>query len=401
MNALLFRHDVPRYLASRSVYRVARRLWSVRLAPLDHVRLPLPEPAAADWVRLGVRLAGICGTDLNLVTGRDSLYLEPEASYPFVPGHELVGEIDGDRTRVVVWSVLGCRARGTDPACRACRLGWEGLCERRTGAWPGPGLGIGFNRETGGGWAETCLAHRSQLWTLPHTVSDADAVLLDPAATALAAVLRTETPAQERTLVIGGGTIGLLVAHLHANLGRPGACELIVRHAFQRDWAARYGYAATVLRSDAEFRDWASARGMSAQRVTGYGWVFRGVFDRVIDAAGSQRSVRWGLAATRPGGRLVSVAAPTTLAGIDPTPLWYREITWRGIYVYGPVPWEGESVHPFAVLLPRLASGSLVLRGLLTHTFPLADYVQAIRTALTRDSSGAIKVAFTPAATVS
>lgn len=398
MNALLFRHDVPRYLTTRSVYKMARRLWSVRLAPLDRVQLSTSGPTRTGWVRLRVRLSGICGTDLNLVTGRDSLFLEPEASYPFVPGHEVVGEIDGEGTRVGVWSVIGCRARGIDPPCPACRSGWDGLCERRSDAWPGAGLGIGFNRETGGGWAETCLAHRSQLWPLPQDVSDADAVLLDPAATALAALLRSESPHQERTLVIGGGTIGLLVAHLHASLARPGTCELVVRHGFQKDWAARHGYAATVLSSDAEFRDWASTRGISARRVTGYGWVFRGVFDRVIDAAGSRNSIRWGFAATRPGGRLVSIAAPTTLAGIDPTPLWYHEITWRGIYVYGPVPWEGESVHPFAVLLPRLASGRLALRELLTHTFPLTDYVRAFHVALARASSRAIKVAFVPAA---
>jgi threonine dehydrogenase-like Zn-dependent dehydrogenase len=124
--------------------------------------------------------------------------------------------------------------------------------------------------------------------------------------------------------------------------------------------------------------------------------VFRGAFDRVIDAAGSRRSLRWSLAATRPRGRLVSIAAPPTLADFDPTPLWYHEITWRGIYVYGPVPWEGEAVHPYAVLLPRLASGQLVLRDLLTHTFSLTDYVRAFDVAVNRPSSGAIKVAFIP-----
>jgi threonine dehydrogenase-like Zn-dependent dehydrogenase len=396
MNALLFRHHVPRYLATRGVYAAARRLWSVRLAPLDLVRVPPSEPARPDWVRLRARLSGICGTDLSLVTGRDSLFLEPEATYPFVPGHELVGEIEETGSRVAVWSVIGCRARGVEPPCPACRQGWEGLCERRSDAWPGTGLGIGFNRETGGGWAEMYLAHRSQLWPLPQEVSDADALLLDPAATALAAALRSETPGQERTLVIGGGTVGLLVALLHVHLGRPGACELLVRHEFQKAWAVRHGCQASVVRSESEFREWAASRGLAARRVTGYGWVFRGAFDRVIDAAGSRRSLRWSLAATRPRGRLVSIAAPPTLADFDPTPLWYHEITWRGIYVYGPVPWEGEAVHPYAVLLPRLASGQLVLRDLLTHTFSLTDYVRAFDVAVNRPSSGAIKVAFIP-----
>lgn len=396
MNALLFRHHVPRYLASRGVYTAARRLWSARLAPLDLVQAPSNEALRPDWVRLRTRLSGICGTDLSLVTGRDSLFLEPEASYPFVPGHELVGEIEETGSRVAVWSVIGCRVRGVDPACAACRQGWDGLCERRSEAWPGKGLGIGFNRETGGGWAEQCIAHRSQLWPLPQEVSDADALLLDPAATALAALLRSEQPGQERTLVVGGGTIGLLVALLHVNLGRPGACELVVRHEFQKAWAERHGCPACVVRTDSEFREWAASRGLSARRVTGYGWAFRGAFDRVIDAAGSRRSVRWSLAATRPRGLLVSIAAPPTLAGIDPTPLWYHEITWRGIYVYGPVPWQGESVHPYVILLPRLASGQLALRELLTHTFALSDYVRAFDVAVNRQTSGAIKVAFRP-----
>lgn len=398
MNALLFRHEVLRYLATRVAYRMARRVWSVRIAPLHRVRLAPPAPDHAGWVRLRVRLAGICGTDLSLITGRDSLYLEPEATYPFVPGHELVAEIEGERTRVAVWSVIGCRARGSDPLCPPCQRGWEGQCQRREVGWPGSGLGIGFNRETGGGWAEACLAHRSQLWPLPDAVGDEDAVLLDPAATALAALLRTERPDVQRTLVIGGGTIGLLTAWLHASLARPGMCELIVRHEHQRDWALRRGLQAALVRTEAEFRDWAASKGMLARRVTGYGYVFSGVFDRVIDAAGTRQSVRWGLAATRASGRLVSVTAPATLAGIDPTPLWYREITWRGIYVYGPVPWEGEWVHPFAVLVPRLGTGALTLRELLTHTFPLSAHVRAFDTAVHREASGAIKIAFTPGA---
>jgi threonine dehydrogenase-like Zn-dependent dehydrogenase len=90
------------------------------------------------------------------------------------------------------------------------------------------------------------------------------------------------------------------------------------------------------------------------------------------------------------------VAAPPTLAGVDPTPLWYREISLHGVYVYGPVPWEGEWQHPFAVLLPRLENGSLVLRELITHTLPLRDYATAFNVLVRRRTSGAIKVAFRP-----
>ncbi|TMI73913.1 MAG: zinc-binding dehydrogenase [Bacillati bacterium ANGP1] len=408
-DALEFRHEVARYLATRLTYQLARPLWFARLAPLHRVRRSPPLPTRPGWVRLRVRLSGICGTDVNLVTGRDSLYLEPEASYPFVPGHELVAEVDADGlrpdvadsplqagTRCAVWPVLGCRARGVAEPCRPCREGWEGMCERRGDEWPGRGIGIGFNCETGGGWSHACLAHRSQLWPLSPRVADEDALLLDPAATALAALLRSEAAEMERTLVIGGGTIGLLIAYLHRVLGRPGSCELLVRHESQRAWAEHHGVAATVVRGASEFRDWASARRMRAVRVIGYGYVFRGVYDRVIDAAGTRSSVTQALQAVRPRGLLVMVAAPPTLAGVDPTPLWYREITLRGVYVYGPVPWKGEWVHPYTVLLPRQEAGTLGLRDLITHTFPLDAYSAAFAALVHRRGSGAIKVAFRP-----
>ena len=68
----------------------------------------------------------------------------------------------------------------------------------------------------------------------------------------------------------------------------------------------------------------------------------------------------------------------------------------RGVYVYGPVPWEGERVHPFRVLLPRLEDGTLVLRDLVTHTFALDEYLAAFAAAARRCASGALKVAFSP-----
>jgi threonine dehydrogenase-like Zn-dependent dehydrogenase len=343
-----------------------------------------------------------------MVTGRDSLYLEPEATYPFVPGHEIVGEVTEDSqvpanergvrpgSRVAVWPVLGCVARGYTPPCERCAHGWDGLCERRAAApWPGSALALGFSRETGGGWSEECLAHVSQLWPLPSSVEDGDALLLDPSATALGALLREQGPAPERTLVIGGGTIGLLCAYLARGLSLPGRTELLVRHESQRRWAEAHGLEAEVVRDERAFGTWASRRTMRATRVTGYGNVIQGTFDRVIDAAGTRSSLRWAMSAVRSGGELVLTTASHELGSVDPTPLWYREIRCRGVNGYGPVPWQGTSAHPYSVLLPRLADGSLRLRDLHTHTFPLREYGAAIATAL-RKGSGAVKVAFAP-----
>src|SRR5438552_15061080 len=78
----------------------------------------VPEPTlpARDWLRVMPNLAGICGSDLGAISGHISLYLDPLTSYPFVPGHEVVGVLD-DGSRVVVEPALGCVVRASDPPC--------------------------------------------------------------------------------------------------------------------------------------------------------------------------------------------------------------------------------------------------------------------------------------------
>jgi L-iditol 2-dehydrogenase len=411
MDALQFRYELFRYLTSRLAFNVSRRLWSARRCPLHHVRLDPPIPTRPGWTSLRVHASGICGSDVNMVTGQESLFLAPEATYPFVPGHEVMGHVERPATgtrsgasvelnpgdRVALWPVLGCAARGLEPPCEPCAGGWDGLCRRRHDGWPGPGLGIGFNCDTGGGWSESCLAHVSQLWKLPDSVDDRDAVVLDPAAAALAALLRTADGPPGHTLVIGGGTIGLLTAWLHKQLGLAGDCELLVRHEFQRVWAAERGLTVAIVRGEKAFQRWAADRSIPVERVAGYGRVYRGRYDRVIDAAGSRSSLTRALHAVRPLGVVALVTAPVDLKGIDPTPIWYREITIRGTYEYGPVPWQGRPVHPYEVMIPRLADGTLRLRDVITHAFPLNQYAEALGTALHRGKSRAIKVIFRPA----
>ena len=75
---------------------------------------------------------GICGSDLAAVSGHASLYLGPLTSYPFVPGHEVVGQRTA-ATRVVVEPALGCRVRGLDPPCPQCAAGRPGLCDGSRG----------------------------------------------------------------------------------------------------------------------------------------------------------------------------------------------------------------------------------------------------------------------------
>ncbi|MDQ4097557.1 MAG: alcohol dehydrogenase catalytic domain-containing protein, partial [Actinomycetota bacterium] len=88
-----------------------------RVGPLTLTEVDEPALPGPGWVRVRPRLSGICGSDLATVDGRSSRYFEPVVSFPFVPGHEVVGEVSGGAgtRRVVLEPVLGCAVRGIDP----------------------------------------------------------------------------------------------------------------------------------------------------------------------------------------------------------------------------------------------------------------------------------------------
>src|SRR5919206_4340280 len=147
MLALEYSSSVPRYAAARLSRRAG--LASLRLVERRPPALPAP-----DWLPVRPRLSGICGSDHALVDGGASLYLSSLTSTPFVPGHEIVGEVvAGDRRgeRVVVEPALGCLARGIEPPCPECAEGRHALCREVTAGQVSAGLQIGFCRETGGG----------------------------------------------------------------------------------------------------------------------------------------------------------------------------------------------------------------------------------------------------------
>jgi threonine dehydrogenase-like Zn-dependent dehydrogenase len=330
-----------------------------------------------------------------MMTASDSLFLEPEATYPFIPGHEIVGAL-GER-RVAIWPVIGCRARNLD-MCGECREGRDGFCTRRHDGWPNSGVTIGFNSDTGGGWSEEFLAHETQLRSLPDTVSDKNALLLDPSCAALAALLRADQTTSERVLVIGGGTIGQLLVRLRKALRLPGDCEIIVRYDHQARAAKAFADSVGVVRNQREFEDWASSRRVTSRRVQAYGLVHTGVFDRVIDCAGTRQSLAWSTSAVKPRGELTLVTAPAVISKWDPTIVWYRELTIRGVNQYRPVCLDGESLHPYDVLIPLLSEGKVDLAGLITHEFSLGNYVAAFAACVRRSQSEAIKVVFRPGA---
>jgi L-iditol 2-dehydrogenase len=390
-----FNYHVLRIFGSR-----LSRLAGGRLPWLEYAQISAPEPRSGEWVRLRPLLSGICGTDLGLLTGKSSAILSPFASFPAVLGHEVLA-LTEDGRRVVVDPVISCSMRGLD-ACRWCAAGLPGLCLNAAEGDLAPGPMIGFCADLPGGWSEAMIAHASQLHAVPDEVTDAEAVLVEPLAVAMHAVLERAPAAGERALVIGGGSLGLCtVAALHLIDPRTDVTAL-VRHPAQARLAERLG-AKRVIREGGglagALRAAVEVAGAHRYRSILGQSVLAGGFEHVYDCVGSRTSLEASLRVAAPRGRVVIVGGPAEIGGLDWTLAWTRELRIVGSYVYGREPALVGKPHTMDHVLGLLAERrDLPLGELVTHRFPLAEWPRAIATALDRGGRGAVKVVFAPGA---
>jgi len=392
MKALEFRRNVPRFAAAR----LAGSLTPGRgasVGPLHLADLDPPTAPGPDWVRVRPRLSGICGSDLATIDGRSARYFEPFVSFPFVPGHEVVGDLD-DGTRVVLEPVLGCVSRNLDPTCDPCATGQLGNCENTTFGDLEPGIQTGSCHDTGGGWATAFSAHPSQLHPVDGSFSDESAVMVEPTACAVHAALVADVPDGAIVTVLGAGTLGLLTIAALRTFAKPRTVVATARYPSQRRLAAELG-ADLVVEPDGIRRAVRRATGSRAVSIAGDdGAVDRlsGGTDVVVDCVGSSASLTDAMAITRPRGRIVLVGMPASVS-LELTPLWHREIELVGAYTYGTetLP-DGSTARTFDLafdLVTRADLGRLV-----TATYPLARYREALQHAASAGSRGAVKVAF-------
>ena len=213
MKALQVRRSVSRLGLARVASALAPSA-AVRIGPLEYTNVDPPELPSPAWHRVRTRLAGICGSDLSMIEGHASTYFDDWVSFPFVPGHEVVGELD-DGTRVVLEPVLGHEARGFAPPFEGAAPGdGDDYAHLATGHLE-PGIQTGFCCSTGGGWAPELIAHDTQLHRLADHVPDERAVLIEPLAGGIHAALKAgrssavSEAAEPVVAVLGAGTMGL------------------------------------------------------------------------------------------------------------------------------------------------------------------------------------------------
>ena len=325
---------------------------------LNIQEVPDPQPAS-DEVIVSVALTGLCGTDLHIFSG------EYDATYPIIPGHEVVGTVV-TMGEDVVDLTPGMRVT-FDPnvscgQCLFCRrlrfnqcLNWQG---------------IGVTRD--GGFAERVAVPAKVVYPIGDLPFE-QAVFIEPLSCVVYGVQRATPGLGDRVLIFGAGPIGLLLAQV---IQRAGAAQVVVTDLQQERLAlaASLGADVTILADEdqhAALREWAPH---------GY--------NMVIDATGVPDVVARTFDFVMPGGKLLlfGVCPEDATFPFSPFDLFRRDISVYGSFAVN---------MTFGPAIELLRSGAVHVEPLISHRFSLEQLPPALEIARTR-SEPAMKILIEP-----
>ena len=392
--------NMKRVLPTRILGFFWRGAYFSSFAPLQIQNLPR-QPLTSNhgnWVRVHNLLSGICGSDLHLAFVDGDLRIAPAAlpGMHTYPGHEVVGEVVeigehvqnlhvGDR--VVLQSGPSCKSVGIQPLCRSCAAGNYSLCEKAS--LPG-------EQQIGGGWSEEMLLHEQQLFRIPDDMETEQAVMLEPTAVALHAVLRRPPQEREKVLIVGAGTIGLLTLQIIRSLFPKAEVSVLAKHAFQVEQATRMG-AAHIIYKHGSYESVEKTTGARLYQGPIGNKMLLGGYDVIYDTVGTEHTIHHNLRWARAGGTVVVVGVSLHHARIDLSPVWYQEVNLIGAMSHGMEYWPINTTqqHPtFAIASELIVNGLLHPEKLITHRFALSNFREALQTATAKKESRAIKVVF-------
>lgn len=367
--------------------------------------VPEPQLLGPEWVKVKTHLGGICGTDLGTIYLHTSPYFSPFSDFPFTFGHENVGTLvevgNGVKNfeigqRVVVEPTLWCAPRGfaRKDWCAQCQIGATNRCLNKTKGDLAPGLFIGSCKDTGGSWSPYFLAHQSQLYAVPETVSDENALLVEPFACGLHSALADFSDDKETILILGAGTIGLLTLAALRALGSKAHILVSARYAFQAEAAERLG-ADEVLIGEDLYTQVAERTGASLLKPTIGKRVVSGGADRVYECVGSDSSLDDANRLSRSGGTVVLVGLPGMAKGVDWSAIFSQELTLIATTEYDHAEkYQGKTWKTFDLALDLMAKGKVDLGWMVSRRYALKDYKRALTDLAAKKKNPIIKAVF-------
>jgi threonine dehydrogenase-like Zn-dependent dehydrogenase len=322
---------------------------------LTAVRKPLPT-LRRGWALVRVRLAGICNTDVEILRGYHN--------FRGTPGHEFVGEVVDVRgvgghekknwlgRRVAGEINIACSALGFHLPCEFCRRGLKTHCARRKV------LGIVAHD---GAFAEFLALPLENLHAIPNTVTDEEAVFIEPLAAACEILAQLRVNTFRTAAVLGDGKLAQLIAMVLVSTGVP--VVMFGKHSEKLTLARSNGIKTSLVHGDKTDLQ----RSATKQR-----------FPLVVEATGSPAGLALGIVITEPRGTLVLKSTFHGAAPIESWPIVVNEITMLG-----------SRCGPFAKAIALLRAKLVDPRRLITRAFPLSEASKALKFA---QQKGVLKV---------
>lgn len=313
---------------------------------------PKPEAGQGE-VLIQVILAGICGTDLEILKGYKGLVGSQ------VLGHEFVGRVIGfgpDCPRSLhpkiklndrVVAEINCVPFGCTTAVTA---------QQRAQAPQRTAIGI-FGRD--GAIADFVTVPFENLHRVPDEIPTRTAVFTEPVAAACQILDQVHIPTSSLVAVLGAGKLGWIVAKVLAAAGKN--VTILTRRAVEdvpihvRHWGPADDHLVPVL----SISDWNSDPSASFPK-----------FDTVVDCTGDPQGFVTAVHMVKPRGTIVLKSTANNIDGasqIDLTPVVVNELQVIG-----------SRCGPFDVALRFMANGFLDVDSLIAEVFPLEHCTEAI-----------------------
>ena len=298
-------------------------------------------PKAESEALVRVIKSGVCGTDLELVRGY--------SGFGGIPGHEFVGVVESsaDRPGLIGKRVVGEINAGCDK-CNLCRFGDPRHCPNRTV------LGI-VGRD--GAHAEFLTLPARNLFGIPASISDEEAVFVEPLAAAVGIGDRFDFAAVGNVAVIGDGKLGILCARSLVAIHPQLSVSLIGRNESKLKLAATTGIEPVL---------------------TGQADKLRSYFDVIVEASGAESGFASALELIKPRGTIILKSTYHGLASWDMSRVVVNEVTVIG-----------SRCGRFGPAIERLASNQIKVADLISDEFPLSEGLAAFDRA---GAKGVLKV---------
>jgi len=295
-------------------------------------------------VLLKVKACGVCGTDVHIVEGTS------RSTPPVVLGHEFTGIVED--VGIAVHGIAPGQRAAVDPnvscgVCYYCRRGLVHLCANLKA------LGVDHD----GGMAEYCFVPSEQIYLLPEGMLMEAAAFVEPVSCAVHGIDRANICAGDTVVIIGGGTIGLIMLQLARNAG---ASRTIVIEPLQhkRRIAIELGADAAVDPSESDAKT-------AVMDMTHVG------ADVVIECAGRPQTAHLALELVRRGGTVefFGVSPIGEKIQVEPNQVYFKELTIVGSYV---------NPNTFSRSIALLHSGRVRVDRFQIDRFPLDEVNNAL-----------------------